>query len=392
MVRRYYHSPTNNPGEAIYMFAGLLAGNRMMGHQEERVVFITGIELARGFYHEIIENLVRAPHAAALLGEGSEVLGYDQPRSTDHSWGPRLQIFVSPADVDRVLSDVERGLPPEYEGYPVRFYSWQTRTQRHHVEVTTVERWVASQLRFSDLSELTPAKWLSTPQQHLLQFTAGAVFRDDIGTLSDLREKLAWYPDDVWLWMMAAEWKLVAGTQPLMGRTVEAGDLRGARLSAGRLARLVMELAFLQEMRYWPYPKWFGTAFAELSVASMLGPILDALLDAPDHRVREQEANRALELLGKRHNALRLVSAVTPRVGDFEVGINHALRPYRVLNADEFVRACTDAIQDGALRALPAVGAIDQLTHSGDELTNFTVWPQRLEEVYQSLLADVGTG
>src|SRR3546814_4114263 len=48
--------------------------------------FIAGIDLARRFYAEVVSDLVRCPHAACLLGEGSDVLGYDQPRSTDHAW------------------------------------------------------------------------------------------------------------------------------------------------------------------------------------------------------------------------------------------------------------------------------------------------------------------
>ena len=45
--------------------------------------FIPGIELSRNFYEEVVRKLVEPPHAAAVIGEGSEVLGFDQPRSTD---------------------------------------------------------------------------------------------------------------------------------------------------------------------------------------------------------------------------------------------------------------------------------------------------------------------
>ena len=67
-----------------------------------------GLELAAGFNTEVVRQLVRVPHAAALLGEGSEVLGYDDAHSADHAWGPRLIIFV---DHDEVALVVGRSMP-----------------------------------------------------------------------------------------------------------------------------------------------------------------------------------------------------------------------------------------------------------------------------------------
>jgi hypothetical protein len=343
---------------------------------------ISGQKLAHDFYVRIVRGLVGVPHSAAFLGEGSEVLGYDQSRSTDHSWGPRLQIFVSPREVEEVRSSIELGLPETFEGYPVRFYSWQTQTVRHHVEVTTLEEWLVSQFRIKNPSELTPAKWLTIPQQHLLQFTAGAVFQDDLRDLENARGKLSWYPVDVWLWMMASQWHLIGNTQPLLSRVAEASDSRGVSLIASLLVRLIMELGFLQERQYWPYLKWFGTAFSRLRIASTIGSILDKILESQDIKIREANINHALILLGDRHNSLALTPNVIPAVHDFEVGINNAVRPYPVLNAGDFAKACKQAISDRCLQQLPTVGAIDQLTHADDLLVNFTSWPKRLEALY----------
>ena len=44
--------------------------------------FVPGLELSRQFYDELVRPIVDArypglPHSAALLGRGSEVLGFD---------------------------------------------------------------------------------------------------------------------------------------------------------------------------------------------------------------------------------------------------------------------------------------------------------------------------
>lgn len=349
--------------------------------------FVKGLALARRFYADVVRPLVKVPHAAALLGEGSEVLGFDQSRSTDHAWGPRLQVFVNAQQVRAVADAVEKGLPSEFMGWPVRYFSWQTNTVRHHVEITTLEDWIRSQIGSDPTRDkLSTAAWLALPQQQLLQVTAGEVFHDSTGDLHRLRKILAWYPRDVWLWAMASQWHLIGDAEPRVGRTIEAGDGRGATLIAARLVRLLMELSFLQERQYWPYEKWFGTAFAGLAIAPLLGSRLDAVLTAGKETTRIEALHACLFLVAERHNALAVTPRVEPVANDFQVGVNDAVRPYRVLNAGKFVEACKSAIADKALRDLATVGMFDQLTHGDDALVNFTAWPRRVADIYEHML------
>src|SRR5438094_10305466 len=65
--------------------------------------FIPGLRLSELFYHEAVEPILASSfstlqYSSALLGSGSEVLGLDTPQSTDHHWGPRMQIFLSMED------------------------------------------------------------------------------------------------------------------------------------------------------------------------------------------------------------------------------------------------------------------------------------------------------
>ncbi|MDA3647340.1 DUF4037 domain-containing protein [Saccharopolyspora indica] len=345
--------------------------------------FIPGLALARSFYTDVVAALLDMPHSACLIGEGSEVLGYDTPRSTDHEWGPRAQIFVAADQVDRARAVVSAGLPAQHRGHPTAWYSLAEQRVAHHVEIAALDDWLTARLGLNPLAGLDHAAWLALPQQHLLQLTSGAVFRDDSGELTRLREVLRWYPDDVWRWLLAAQWHLIGNAEPLLGRVRETGDELGTRLIEHRLCRLITEMAFLQEKRYRPYDKWFGAAFAELRAAATLGPLIDDVLGGAPGSLPV-----ALIELAERHNDLGIADPVTPVVADFDVGINGAVRPHPVLNSGDFVTATTASITDPALRSLIPVGAIDQLTHTDDALINFSGWPQSLAGCYRAMLSD----
>ena len=67
-----------------------------------------------------------------------------------------------------------------------------------------------------------------------------------------------------------------------------------------------------------------------------------------------------------------------------QIGNGH-YRP--VLNTGEYIDASVASIGDQALRNLPRVGSLDQLTHADDTLITFTDWPQALAERYRAQLS-----
>jgi len=95
--------------------------------------------------------------------------------------------------------------------------------------------------------------------------------------------------------------------------------------------------------------------------------------------------------VARRHNALGATPPLSPTTGPYEVKINNALRPYTILNAGRFAEACQEAVADKALRHIPLLGSVDQLTDSTDRLIHFTDWPQRLSTLYQQALDHVAS-
>src|SRR5436190_23616171 len=100
--------------------------------------FVPALQLNADFYAEVVAPLLaRWRHAAARLGFGSEVLGFDTERSTDHGWGPHLAVFVDDAAVDEVRAAVDAGLPETFRDWPVR-YGWDEHPVQHRVAVTSL--------------------------------------------------------------------------------------------------------------------------------------------------------------------------------------------------------------------------------------------------------------
>jgi uncharacterized protein DUF4037 len=326
--------------------------------------FVPGIELNRRFY-DVVVGPIMAPwvHSAALLGWGSDVLGYDTERSTDHGWGPRLTVFVEPHDVEAARAAVDTELPESFAGRPVR-YGWDDWPVRHYVDIAPLGTWLRGQLGY-DASQcnVSTLDWLVTPQQKLLEVVRGAVYHDGLGALGPLRAALAYFPDDLWAWMLACQWQRISQEEPFTGRTAEVGDEIGSRLLAARLAREVMRLHFLYAREYWPYTKWFGTAYARLPGAAGLLPSLHDAVAATDFPSREKALTRVYEAVARMHNDSGLQLAADPAVRPF-----HG-RPFLVLASDRFVDACLAAVTDEMLRTLPPVGSVDQFVDSTDVLS-----------------------
>jgi hypothetical protein len=358
--------------------------------------FIPGLELSKIFYFEAVKPILDADFrqlrfSAARLGSGSEVLGYDTSLSRDHDWGPRLQLFLSaeeyPQYHQEVIERLRHRLPRQVMGYSTHFGEPDHEGTRlladtdgpvnHRVEVWTVPGFFIDYMAYDPRQEPTVFDWLSWPQQHLLGVTAGAVYEDSLGELEPIRRGLKQFPDDVWLYLLAAQWSRIGQEEHFVGRTGDLGDEIGSRLLASRLVHDLMQLCFLMERTYAPYPKWFGTAFARLSCAPALTRILLQILAAQDWKSREKFLCQAYEIVAGMHNALAITEPLDTKVRYFHN------RPFRIIDASRFSAALKDQISDPVVQAISTdIGSIDQFSHSTD-LRSYPRLHKKLHSLYK---------
>jgi hypothetical protein len=337
--------------------------------------FLPGLELAGRFYSDVVRPLLDdlypgLRYSAALLGPGSEVLGFDSERSTDHDWGLRLQLLLAAGtrrpEADRIGSALDGALPASFRGYPARFAlsGEPAEAARHHVRVAALDGWLRGQLGFDPRAGISTLDWLATPAQRLAELAGGAVFHDGLGELGPVRAALAWYPRDIWCYLLACQWQRISQEEPFPGRCAEAGDELGSVVVTARLARDLMRLCLLMDRRYPPYSKWLGTAFSRSAAGAAVGPPLRAALAAADWPARQQHLSDAVLAAAAAHNQLGLTAPVQAAMRPFWD------RPYLVLDSGRFAAALRAAIQDPAIAGLPMAGSVDQFIDSTDALAD----------------------
>ena len=348
--------------------------------------FIPGAALNEMFYHEVVKpilakNFPAVAYSAALIGYGSDVLGYDTPISTDHNWGPRLTLFLSPEDHPKcdqaIHASLQQELPAAFRGYSVNYSQPDANdngTQRmqpiesgainHLIRIGTVPLFFERSLGIDPDRGIGWVDWLTFTEQALLQVTRGHVYHDELG-LAPRIAKLAYFPRDVWLYRMAAQWQRISQQEAFVGRCGDVGDELGSRINATRVVRDLIKLSFLIARQYAPYDKWLGTAFARLDCARQLAPIFTRVLNAQEWQKRETPLCEAYVILAEMQNALGVAERVEPTITPY-FG-----RPYRVIFAGRFAQANLNAIQEPAIKKLRGlIGGVDQFADCTDVTSN----------------------
>jgi hypothetical protein len=358
--------------------------------------FIPGIKLCEQFYQEdvqpiLLDHFPKMKYAAALIGPGSEVLGFDDELSTDHHWGPRVMLFIEEGrqDAEQIVHILAQNLSHEFLGYSTNFTQPDdngvqvlqpvtTSLVNHRVTVQTIRGFFVDYIGFDIGQSLEPADWLTFSEQHLSTIVNGTIYHDEIG-LGQVCARFAYYPRDVWLYLLAAGWTRIGQDEHLMGRAGMRGDEVGSAIIGARLVRDIMRLWFLMARVYAPYPKWFGSAFKQLPGAQILWPMLHEALSASTWQQRELHLTKAYEQLAIRHNALKLTEPLPEQVTSF-FG-----RPFQVIALHGFAESLLKRIEDPRVKriaAKPQIGGIDLLSDNTDFVDN-PLWRPFIRHLYE---------
>lgn len=237
-------------------------------------VFFTefGLPALHQHFPELIDRA-----SAGLLGEGSEMLGYDDELSRDHDWGPRFILFLE----ERDHQELGRAVAAKFNDLRPTSFQGINLSKTKAITVQTIDAF------YQELTQLPwPPKsiqeWETIRENDLCYAQAGKIFYDPTGNLTRRHRAFQdrYYPRKVWLGWIAAQlfWIWHYGEYNICNRMLERDERIGALIGMGRVVQAAMRLTFLLNRRFAPYWKWLHCAFVQLPfLASELNPILQKM-------------------------------------------------------------------------------------------------------------------
>lgn len=337
---------------------------------------IDGLDLARLFYEEVVLPVISTEESAlqfsaGVIGPGSEVIGCDDEYSRDHDWGPRCQLYLRPPDFaqkkDRLEFLLKHATPAVFRGWPTDMPG----EKQSSICILNSEE-VFNSLTGQPVGQWSPVDWLTIHEHHLLGVISGELFRDDL-CLEDLRHTLRFYPDDLRLYLIAAEWIKISQEQSFPARSGMRGSEVGSVIIGARLAESAMRLWFYIHRHYPSYSKWFGMKFLDLPGAKTVSRDLNGMLTASTWQKRDEHWGDVLSQLLVLHEEHDLLT-----IGRYKPASVYKERPGTGIPAfgengsstiEELICEIRSAIKDKDVLTLPkAIGSVNQISSMTDVL------------------------
>ena len=223
--------------------------------------------------------------AVGRVGHGSECFGYDDEISRDHDWFTGFRLWITEEDerafgfrLERAYLKLRKEFPPDGEGGG----TGSSKLGDAEDGVIAIGEFYRRHLGFPGAPE-NWRQWLHTPGHAFAEATNGAVFRDDLGVFSGIRDAiLNGMPEDVRRKKIAARAVFMAQSgQYNYLRCLRHGEPGAAALALGEFVRNAAEMVFLLNRRFAPYYKWVFRAMRDLPKLGSCSASLADLLTGP---------------------------------------------------------------------------------------------------------------
>lgn len=237
--------------------------------------FSAGLPMLERDFADVLPRI-----AAGLAGRGSECFGFDDEISQDHDFFTGFALWITDEDEKQIGFRLERAYTRLMKEHPPELSaSAESMLGGPEHGVCTISGFYQRHLGFPGAPR-NWREWLYTPEYAFAEAVNGAVFRDDAGIFSGIRNTiLNGMPVDVLLKKLAARAVFMAQSgQYNFARCLKHGERGAAVMALTEFVRQAASMIFLLNRRFMPYYKWMFRAMRDLPIMNDMAEPLEFLL------------------------------------------------------------------------------------------------------------------
>lgn len=248
---------------------------------------ISGMELSRHFYEEYGAGMIHEQFsdyenriAVGFVGEGSDRFGFDDAISEDHDFGAGFSLWVTDEDYMHIGSELQQA----YEELVRRYYDenlhtvW-TKHSQGRFGVRRIHDFYEQLTGFPE-GPVTEEEWAGVGEERLASTINGAIFRDDLGEFSRIRNQIkGYYPDHIWLLKLAQYTSLFGQYgQYNYQRMAKRQDWTAAGIMREKAVEYALHSVYLINRHFCPHDKWLSKGIGCLEFCDGINELFEQLI------------------------------------------------------------------------------------------------------------------
>ncbi len=224
--------------------------------------------------------------AVGLVGEGSDCFGFDDEISADHDYAVGFCMWLTEEDYKEIgesLQEEYDRLVTEFAG-GVRADDKYLQGRRGVFAINDFYNQLLDTVAATcDYEAGETATLYEVQEFKLAAATNGAVFADDLGVFSAVRESLlSYYSDTVWRAKLAESiHEFSQYAQSNYARMMARQDFLTADLCVSKAVESAMDLMYLLNRTYAPYYKWKKKGLERFKISERILTLLEMIVKLP---------------------------------------------------------------------------------------------------------------
>ena len=256
----------------------------------------SGLELSIQFYESYGADMIHQQFAdyenriaVGFVGEGSDRFGFDDIWSEDHDFGAGFCMWLTDEDYEAIGSELQQAYEELVRKYDQeQLHKLWTIHSQGRFGVRRIHDFYEQLTGFPE-GPVTKKEWTEAGEERLAAATNGAVFRDDLGEFSRIRNQIMqYYPLDIWL-LKVAQYTSLFGQygQYNYQRMAKRQDWTAAAIMREKAVEYALHSVYAINMHFCPHDKWLRRGIKGFEFCDGINALCEQMIFTDIRKINE---------------------------------------------------------------------------------------------------------